>query len=539
MIRFDDPLILWLAPLGAAFVLGLAIWARAVRVRHARRWSRALWRRSARVGRYGAVLLALAAGTVVIGVAGPRWGSQVVTTESKALNVVLAVDVSRSMLAEDMSPSRLERAKEQARRLVYQLRGDRIGLVAFAGQSFILSPLTVDAGALNLLIDALDPDLTSAGGTELARVLVQGRDLLFPGEPVADRVLIVFTDGEAHDSLPTVRSAAQRLRRDGVRLVLVAQGGQEPVTIPVRDSDGTMIGPQRDPAGEIVRTSRRSDLLEAIADEAHGVVVPAELGDQAGAVRDLIEGYKRSPQATSTADQDISRAWILALVAAVLLFGHTVTRRSMALAALVLSVGGGRQLVAQGPVNAADQAWSAGDVRRAAELYLEQVRSAKGGERAWFNLGTAAMALGDTATASQALDRVARSLDPDLRFRALYNLGLLALRAGLRDPAAREEQMAIARQRYREALLLRPHDRDAKWNLELAVRMTPPPAAGGGSGPTSGGGGGGEAEEAPAALSPGQAEQILNSMAEEERRTILDRNRRRQQGREVRGWRDW
>lgn len=539
MIGFDNPLVVWLVPVFAMVVLALAIWARAVRVRHARRWSRALRRRAARAGRYGALLLALAAGTAAVGLAGPRWGSRVVTTESKALNVVLAVDVSRSMLAEDAAPSRLERAKDQARRLVYQLRGDRIGLVAFAGQSFILSPLTVDAGALNLLIDALDPDLTSAGGTDLARVLAQGRDLLFPGEAVADRVLIVFTDGEAHDSLPAIRSAAQRLRRDGVRLVLVAQGGQEPVTIPVRDPDGTVIGPQRDPAGEIVRTGRRGDILDAIADEAHGVVVPAELGDQAGAIRDLIEGYKRSPQATSTADQDISRAWILALVAAALLFGHAVTRRTMALAALILCVGGWRPLMAQAPVNAADEAWRAGDLRRAAELYLRQVQSAEAGERVWFNLGTAAMAIGDTATARQALDRVARSVDPDLRFRALYNLGLLALRVGIRDPAAREEQMEIARQRYREALLLRPGDRDAKWNLELAVKLTPPPATGGGSGPTGGSGGGGEAEQAPAALSPGQAEQILNSMAEEERRTILNRNRRRQQGREVRGWRDW
>ncbi len=538
-MQFDVPHVLWLAPVLAGFVLVLALWARAVRVRHARRWSRALWRRARQVGRYGAVVLALATGLAVIGVAGPRWGSRVVTTESKALNVVLAVDVSRSMLAEDVAPSRLERAKEQARRLVYQLRGDRIGLVAFAGQSFILSPLTVDAGALNLLIDALDPDLTSAGGTELARVLAQGRDLLFPGESVADRVLILFTDGEAHDSLPEIRAAAQRLRRDGVRLVLVAQGGEEPVSIPVRDPDGVVIGPQRDPAGDIVRTSRRGDILDATADEAHGVVVPAELGDQAGAVRDLIEGYKRSPQATSTADQDISRAWVLALVAALVLFGHTITRRTMALAAVMLCLSGGRPLMAQGPVNAADEAWKAGDLRRAAELYLKQVQSAEGGERAWFNLGTAAMAIGDTATARQALDRVARSVDPDLRFRALYNLGLLALRTGIRDPAAREVHLEDARQRYREALLLRPDDRDAKWNLELAVRLAPPPAAGGGSGPSAGGGGAGEPEESPAALSPGQAEQILNSMAEEERRTILDRNRRKQQGREVRGWRDW
>jgi Ca-activated chloride channel family protein len=146
----------------------------------------------------------------------------VVTAETKGLNVVLAVDVSRSMLAEDGTPSRLEHAKEQARRLVYQLQGDRIGLIAYAGQSFILAPLTVDASALLLMVDALDPDLMSASGTDLGRVLQQGHDLLFAGDPIADRVLVLMTDGEGHDSVPGMVAAAAKLRRDGVRLIVVA-----------------------------------------------------------------------------------------------------------------------------------------------------------------------------------------------------------------------------------------------------------------------------------------------------------------------------
>jgi Ca-activated chloride channel family protein len=482
------------------------------------------------------VLPGLAVTAACVALAGPRWGSRVVTAETKGLNVVLAVDISRSMLARDVAPSRLERAKEQARRLVYQLRGDRIGLIAYARQSFILAPLTVDASALLLMVDALDPDLMSASGTDLSRVLHQGHELLFAGDPIADRVLVLFTDGEGHDSIPAMVEAAGRLRRDGVRLVIVTEGTTDPASIPVTDPEGNAVGVQRDPAGEIVRTMRRDDLVNRMADEAHGVVVPAELGDQAGAVRDLIAGYTRVPQASSTAEQDISRAWVAALAAMGLLLLHAMTRRTMALALLVLGAGLASRAQAQGPVNHADVAWRAGDFRAAAERYLEQVREGVGGETAWYNLGTAAMAIGDTATARRALGRTAGSLDPDLRFRSLYNLGLLRLQQAATDSANAAPHLDAALRRFREALLLQPGDADTKWNYELAIRRHPP-QRGGGS--TSQGGESPPPEERSSELSPEQAEQILNSMAEEERRTLLDRNARRHRGRETRGWKEW
>ncbi len=243
-----------LAPAVALAAAAAAFWGRAARVRHARRWSSELSRRARGLGRSTPLAVGLAVLLAAVALAGPRWGSRTVVTEAKGLNLILAIDISRSMLAEDASPSRLERAKREARRLVYDLGGDRIGLIAFAGQSFILSPLTVDGSALQLWIDALDPSLVSAGGTELEAPLSQGRDLLFAGDEVADRVLVVFSDGEAHDSLAGVEAAAERLKRDGVRLILVAEGGTEPARIPVRDPEGVFLGFQRDPADQIIET---------------------------------------------------------------------------------------------------------------------------------------------------------------------------------------------------------------------------------------------------------------------------------------------
>lgn len=542
-MSFDTPWLVAAAPVAALAFSVLALWVRAARIRRARRWSPELEVAARASGRLSPVLLGAAAFAAVIALAGPRWGRRTVQTESKALDLVIAIDISRSMLAEDVVPSRLGRARQQARRLVHDLEGDRLGLIAFAGQSFILSPLTVDGSALELLIDALDPDIASAGGTNLSAALKQGRDLLLSGSQVADRVLVLFTDGEAHDSLSGVLAAAERARRDGLRLIVVAEGGAAPAPIPVRSPQGDFIEYQQTETGERILTSRRDDILTQLADAGHGVLVPAHLEDQAGAVRELVRAYQRAPQASATVADRPLQAWLPALVAAALLLGQTLTRRTAALAALVLglSLGQARGARAQWGRNPADAAFGSGAFREAQARYLAQVRRGEGGDTAWFNLGTAALAAGDTAVAEAALRRATGSLDPDLRFRALYNAGLLALRLAEQDSTNRERHLADAREHYREALLLRPQDANAKWNLELALRRS---SGGGGTGspPPSGGGSGGGASQAPsptAGLSRAQAEQILNSIAQEERQVRQALWQRRGAVRETRGIKNW
>jgi len=539
MIDFDFPLLLYIAPAAGFVATALAFMARQTRIKRARQWSAELANRAEQTGRKGPLILGAATLAAMVSVAGPRFGSRVVETESKGLSLVMAVDISRSMLAEDGDPSRLMRAKREARRLIQDLEGDRIGLIAFAGQSFIMSPLTVDGSALDLLVDALDPDIASAGGSNLALAIGQGRELLLAKEEVADRVLVVFSDGEAHDSLSAIHAAAERLRRDRIHLILVAEGGRDPVPIPVRDLNGELVGYQRDPADNIVETMRRDDILSATADAAQGMLVAAEVGDQAGTVRELVSVLKRSPEATTTAAQDISRAWIPLLVAALLLMLHSITRRTAALACVAFCLGLSGGLEAQSPRNAADVAWTNGDLERAAQLYYEQAQGGSGGDTTWFNLGTAALARSDTAVARRALEIAARSIDPDIRFRACYNLGLLELRLAERDHERSTEHLAAARSHYREALLLRPGDPDSKWNLELAVELLPPGGAGGPDQANPSQGGEEPQPPAPQGLTAAQAEQILNSIAEEERHTREELNRRRSTSREVRGIKNW
>ncbi len=531
MISFDAPFVLYASPIVAAVIWGLAIWARSARVRRADIWSSEMGAIAARAGRGGVMALGVTALFAGVALSGPRFGRRVVTTETKALALIVAVDISRSMLAEDVAPSRLGRVKQEVRRLIQDLAGDRIGLIAFAGRSFILSPLTVDDGALQLLVEGLDPDMVSAGGTELAPVLEQGWQLLSAGPAVADRVLVLFTDGETHDSLPAVLAAAQRLRREGVHLILVGEGEVEGARIPLRDPAGVLTGYQEDLDGNVVRTSRRDDILSAIADAAQGALVPAGLGDQAGAVRDLVNSYKRAPQTTTTAAEDISRAWIPLLIAVAVLLVQTFTRPTAALAAIAFLLLAPAGANAQGRPNPADEAWRSGAYDIAADLYQQQVLAGKGGDTALLNLGTAALALGDTARAVPALAGAAQSLEPELRYRALFNLGLLSLQLAAADPPNEESHLADARRLYREALLLRPEAADAKWNYELAVRQAPPGDGGAPPPPQNPGDGENEPQPDPQAqgLTLEQAEQILNSMLAEEADTRDRVNRRRTQ----------
>jgi len=544
-MTFDAPLVLLLAPVLAAG-FGCGAWlARRKRMQLARRWSPSLGRTARAQGRWAPAVVGLAALLAGVGLAGPRMGRSAVKTETRALSLLFAIDISRSMLAEDVAPSRLQRASREARRLIQDLEGDRLGLIAFAGRSYILAPLTVDGGAIRMYLDALDPDLASEGGSSLAAVLTQGAQLLAAATDAADRALVLFTDGEAHDSLPEVIAAAEALKDAGVRLIVVAEGRALPARIPLRDSAGTLLEYKQDEEGNVVRTQRRDDILRAVVEAAEGTLVPNELPDQAGAVRDVVGALKRSPTSETRTTDLIPRAWIPALAAALLLVGYTLLRPGPALVSLggllLLSI----PATAQRPTPG-DRSMAAGDPAGAAGEFLKEAHG-RSRDTAFYNAGTAALEARRFDVARGALTEAAKSLDPDLRYRALYNLGVVGLLAAEADTSKRPELLSQAADRLREALLLRPSSARAKWNLELADRRRPPPSGGGGGGggkPPSGGGGGSQPSEPSRPetrdqeLSRSQAEQILSSMERRERETRAEQQRRLR-GNPGGGVKDW
>ena len=402
-----------------------------------------------------------------------------------------------------------------------------------------------------LYLDALDPDVASQGGTALGPALRQGGELLRATTELADRVLVVFTDGEGHDSLAGAVVQARRLDAAGIRLILVAEGGRAPARIPLRDEKGALLGYQKDEAGNVIETSRRDDILGAIADAAQGAQVAADLPDQAGAVRDLVASFKRARASEAHTERGRPRAWLPLLLAVGLLIGQAATRRTAALLgiALLAAAAPAQSQDSTRPRTAAERAWDRGQLERARAAYVAELASHQRDDMAWYNAGTAALAAGDRETARQDLTRAAASLAPDLRFRALYNLGLLALREAQTDTVHRDAHLSEAERAYREALLLRPDHAAAKWNLELAARRR---SGGGGSkAQSAGGGGGGGSNESPSGgggaagagpqgggLNQAQAEQILKSIGQEELRTRRDRTGRSRVAAEP-GVKDW
>lgn len=540
-MRFEWPWLLWAAPVVGLFFIGLGTLARRARIRAADAWGRTLGAEARSLGRRSALVLGLVGLVATAAAAGPRWGRQEVDIESRALNVVLAVDISRSMLAEDVRPSRLRRSVQEARRLLQDASDDRLALVAFAGRSYILTPLTLDASAVQLYLDHLDPDIASEGGTDLSSVLRQGGELLSAASQGGDQALVIFTDGEGHDSLPLALSAAARLRSAGVTLVIVAQGGADAVRLPVRDSVGALIGYQRDVDGSEVLSAAREDNLRAIANAAGGALVQSDVRDQAAAVRGILASLERRPARDRRVDDLVPRAWIGALLAFMILLLHSATRRSAALAGIVLVLSAD-PAPAQRPAGGTRLEQS-GQGAAAAQEFLRMAQQRGSSDTAWYNAGTAALGAEDFAAARAALGTAARSLDPELRFRALYNLGLAGLLEARADTARRDTLLAESVQHLREALLLRPDRIDAKWNLELATRRRPPPPMnprGGGSAPPTNQGGGGETPETtrPGALSRAEAERILASVEQEERGVREDQVRRRR-GLTARTARDW
>jgi tetratricopeptide (TPR) repeat protein len=357
----------------------------------------------------------------------------------------------------------------------------------------------------------------------------------------------VFTDGEAHDSLEQALQEARRLSGLGIHLVLVAEGGRQPTKIPVRDDRGTLVSWQQDETGNQILTSRRDDILGAVADAAQGTIVAAELPDQAGAVRDLVASYKRATATESRTQRGRPRAWIPLFLAALVLGTQTLTRRTAALIGLLLCIGAPAAAHAQRLRSNAEKAWDKGDVRAAATAYLAELKAHEDDDTAWYNTGTAALAAGDPTLARTSLAHASASLDPELRFRALYNLGLLALLEAKADTASREAHLADAERAYREALLLTPHDKHAKWNLELVNRMrrgggqankpNPPPP------PSPQGGGSGQQQQQPpppqgGGMSESQADQVLRSIGQEELRTRRDRTGRTRRAAPA-GVKDW
>jgi len=218
-----------------------------------------------------AVFRILAIFFMILALAQPRWGYEWKELTQEGVDIMIALDVSTSMLAEDIKPNRLSRAKRKISDLLEMLDGDRIGLVAFAGTAFVQCPLTLDYSAAKLFLDATDTDLISTQGTALANAIRKSVSA-FRAEDDKSKAVILISDGENHIGAPL--KAAQWAAEQGVKIFTIGVGKDSGAPIP--DTAG---GFKKDAKGEIVMTRLDETFLRQIALETGGTYVRSVTGD--------------------------------------------------------------------------------------------------------------------------------------------------------------------------------------------------------------------------------------------------------------------
>lgn len=212
---------------------------------------------------------------LLLSLARPQLGTKLRTVKREGQDIFIALDVSKSMLAEDIQPNRLEKAKHEINALIDQLKGDRIGIIAFSGKAFTQCPLTLDYGAANMFLQAIDTDLIPMPGTVIGEA-IQKAVSSFVEKERKHKVLILITDGEDHSK--KALDVAKAASKEGVVIYTVGIGSLQGAPIPEFDQRGNRLGYKKDRKGQVVMTKLDELTLEKIALETGGKYYRASPG---------------------------------------------------------------------------------------------------------------------------------------------------------------------------------------------------------------------------------------------------------------------
>lgn len=272
MIRWGEPAYLWLLVVVPVLVVGLLLLGLLKR----RRLSRAVDSQlvasltgtlAPGLVRLKRLLLVGALTLLVIAAARPKWGERLQLYRGRGIDVVIALDASKSMLAEDVKPNRLQRAKTELAGLIDGLAGNNIGIIAFAGEAYVMCPLTADAGSARMFLDIIDPATMPVPGTDFGRAIDRALELFNPKEPT-HKALILVTDGE--DLGRNTAQAVERAAATGLVIFPVAFVSAEGGPIPEYDERGNLQSYKKDKDGRVVMSRMDERQLIAIAQATGG-----------------------------------------------------------------------------------------------------------------------------------------------------------------------------------------------------------------------------------------------------------------------------
>lgn len=219
------------------------------------------------------LILSLGIAFLVLALVNPKMGSKLKTVKREGVDIVFALDVSRSMLAEDIAPNRLEKAKQVISKIIDNLGSDRVGVIIYAGNSYPLLPITTDHAAANMFLQNASPDLVSSQGTAINEALELAKTY-YNNDEQTNRFLVIISDGEDHQE--ETKQMAQNLSNEGVKVYTIGVGTEKGGPIPLRES-GDLVGYKKDRKGETVITKRNAEVLQNIADIANGKYIDGNI----------------------------------------------------------------------------------------------------------------------------------------------------------------------------------------------------------------------------------------------------------------------
>ncbi len=248
---------------------------------------------------------------IIIALVNPKMGTKLQTVKREGVDIVFALDVSKSMLAEDIAPNRLEKAKQIISKTIDKLGSDRVGIIVYAGNSYPLLPITTDHGAANMFLQNANPDMVSSQGTDINGALELAKTY-YNNDEQTNRFLIIISDGEDHQE--ETKQVAQTLTEEGVKIYTIGVGTENGGPIPMR-VNGSMIGYKKDNKGETVITQRKPDVLQGIADAAEGKYIDGNITEKpVNVIAEIIANAEKNEFETKQfSDYKDQFQWFLAI----------------------------------------------------------------------------------------------------------------------------------------------------------------------------------------------------------------------------------
>jgi len=397
---------------------------------------------------------------LILASAGPRWGSYYQDVQRKGVDILFLLDVSYSMQAQDIKPDRLERAKREITDFLKIAEGDRVGLVLFAGDAFVQSPLTLDYDAVSMFLGSVTVDTLPVPGTDLGNGIKTALDA-FDFKSATDKVIVVITDGEDNEGRGLQQ--AEKAMEKGVKIFVYGMG--DPSGAPIPDKTG---GFKKEKDGNLILSKLNEKDLRKISEAADGRYVRSVTGDL-DLDRLYFEGIKEKTEAKELESGKIKvfeeRFYIFTGLAILFLviegiLGLKLNRAGLFLIiAMIIICSENHSFAGDNP----EELYKQGHYKEAEQAFIKKDMDHPKDVRNRYNRGCASFQNSNYKGASAAFrSALKRTENKQIKFRSAYNLGNSLFKQG---------DLKSAAHAFSQAIKLNPGDEDSRYNYELALKM--------------------------------------------------------------------